>query len=167
MMMTGKSERQTRGEGNNITVESQQARGEVQQMHESAPNHRPEKWRERSTSFTQQSRRQQPHQSSGAVYPPPPRPFKNREPNIPSAVGRVATSTFRHRRTSSAASPSAPPPSSSSPSSSRPRAHCASSPSHVLDPSTCASATVANGHSSTSQTHVTTRYTHTSCYFPV
>ena len=52
--------------------------------------------------------------------PHPPRPFKNREPRIASAVGRVATSTFRHPRTSSAASPSAPLPSSSSPSSSRP-----------------------------------------------
>ena len=166
MMMTSKCERQTRGEGSYIIAESQQARGEVQQMHESAPNQRPEKWRERSNSFTQQSRWQQQRQSSGP-FPSPPRPFKNRELRIPSAVGRVATSTWRHPRTSSAASPSAPPPSSSSPSSSRPRAHRASSPSHVLDLSACASAAVANGHTSTSKTHATTRYARTSCYFPV
>ena len=34
----GKYERQTKGEGHSITAESQQARAEVQQMHESAPN---------------------------------------------------------------------------------------------------------------------------------
>ena len=49
-MMTGKCERQT---GNNITAESQQARGEVQQMHESAPNQKPERSGGRSNSFTQ------------------------------------------------------------------------------------------------------------------
>ena len=177
-MMVGECERQTRGEGNNVTAESQQARGEGHKK--SRTNARisakPET-RNRGRIILFHTAATEAAAAAAAAgtslersFPHPPRPFKNREPRIASAVGRAATSTCRHLRTSSAASPSAPPPSSSSPSSSRPRAHRASSPSHVLVPSTspaCASAAVAKGHSPTSKTYATTPYAHTSCSFPV
>ena len=111
-MMTGKCERQTGGEGNNITAESQQARGEghkrVEQMHESAQNQRSEKEGEVSNSFTQQLQLQE-HQSSG---PSPihrdhsriasrglPQPSGGRRPQLvdTSAQARLRRRAHHHR----------------------------------------------------------------------
>ena len=74
-----------------------------------------------------QQQQQQQQQSTG---PSPIHPVYSRTASPGSPRRWAAASTWRHRRTSSAVSPSAPPP-SSSPSSSHPRAHRASSASHV------------------------------------
>jgi len=70
-MMVGKCERQTGGEGNRVTTESQQARGEahkiIKQMHESAQNQTPE-----NKGGKDQIRSRSSGNTSRAVHPPSP-----------------------------------------------------------------------------------------------